>query len=182
MIKIILSLLCLFAFAAANDYTPNYQAASGFDSDNLFGQNWYEIMYADNASELLDACVRFVFTRTDCGDIIYQYGYLEPGLDGDFISITLTLKEDCGGKFDVITNGQGSIYVLDFASDYSWIVIADTNEDFISVLSKNRQNLNALDRGLELADQYNQNSHHLDLQVSQCPYNRILAKLKQARN
>lgn len=74
------------------------------------------------------------------------------------------------------------MYVLDYASDYSWILIADTNTDFISILSKTRQNLDALDRGLELAGQYNQDSHHLNLQVSQCPYNRILYKLQKARN
>jgi hypothetical protein len=56
--------------------------------------------------------------------------------------------------------------VLDYASDYSWIVIADTNTDFIS---KTKQNLAGLDRAIELAGQYNQDSHHLNLQVSQCP-------------
>lgn len=85
MIKILLPLLCLFAVAFA-DYTssPNYQADSGFDSSHLFGVNWYEILFANNVIELLSVCTRFVFTQTDCGDIIYQYGYLSPGLDGTF--------------------------------------------------------------------------------------------------
>jgi hypothetical protein len=182
MIKILLPLLCLFAVAIA-DNTCNYQANGNFNSSILFSNNWYEIMFADNATQLLSACTRFVFTQTDCGDITYQYGYLEPGLDGNFISKTLTLKENCAGQFDVITAGQtGSVFILDFASDYNWIVIGDTNGDFLSVLSKNRQNLDGLDRGLDLAAQYSLNSQHLDLQVSQCPYSRLLAKLKTARS
>jgi hypothetical protein len=83
----------------------------------------------------------------------------------------------------VITQGEkGSLYLLGHASDYSWIAIGDTNDNFLSILSKTRQNLDGLDRGLELSDYYNQDSPHLDLQVSQCPYNTILYKLKKLRN
>jgi hypothetical protein len=66
MIEVILALICLFAIATANNDdtpSPNYQAASDFDSDNFFGTNWYEIIYFDTVNELMDACIRYVLLK-----------------------------------------------------------------------------------------------------------------------
>jgi hypothetical protein len=61
-------------------------------------------------------------------------------------------------------------------------VIADTNQNFLSVLSKSSQNSAGLARAIELAEEYGQDSHHLESQVSQCPYTNIFSALKKARN
>jgi lipocalin len=174
-------LLCLALFMAAA--AQNYQPVSNFDSSKLIGTKWYEAFYADNSTELLDACTRYVFTCTSNNKIIYQYGYYEPGLNGDFISSTLTIKQSGNsGTFQVTTSGQtGQLIILDYASDYSWIVIADTNGGYLSVLSKTSLNLTGLQRALDLAEYYGQDSQHLELQVSQCPYSSIFSALAKAR-
>jgi hypothetical protein len=161
----------------------NYQAVKKFNASKLIGTQWYESFYANNQTEELSACTRYVFTSASKNQIAYQYGYYQPGLDGDFLSSTLTIKQSGNtGKFAVTTKKQkGDLIILDFASDYSWIVIADTNANFLSVLSKANQNLDGLERAIELAQKYSQDSHHLELQVSQCPYTKILLALTKAR-
>jgi lipocalin len=161
----------------------NYQAVKKFDASKLIGTQWYEAFFADNSIQELTACTRYVFTSASKNQITYQYGYYQPGLNGDFLSSTLTIKQSGNtGTFAVTTKKQnGQLLILDFASDYSWIVIADTNTNFLSVLSKTAQNLDGLQRALDLASKYGQDSHHLELQVTQCPYTKIFSALTKAR-
>lgn len=170
---------------ASSRGSPTFYPAFTFKVKQLFGVLWYEAFYADNQFGLLEACTRIQFTPLDSNTIAYQYGYLEPGLKGQFMSSTLTLKKKKGvaGQFNIITPGErGSLFVLDYAPDYSWIVIGDSNSNFLSVLSKTPMNQAGLQRALELAEEYELNSHHLELQDTQCPYTKIQNKLNKALN
>jgi hypothetical protein len=178
-------LLCLALFMAATAQDINYQPVRYFDSSKLIGTKWYEAFYADDEVELLDACTRYVFTCTSDNQIIYQYGYYEPGLEGDFDSSTLTIKQSGHtGAFTVTTADQtGQLIILDYARDYSWIVIADTtaNGGFLSVLSEDPLNLTGLQRALELAQKYGQDAQHLEVQSRKCAYRKIFSALAKAR-
>jgi lipocalin len=177
-------LLCLALFMAATAQVINidFQPVSKFDSRKLIGTKWYEAFYADHEVGLLDACTRYVFTRTSDNQIIYQYGYFEPGLEGELLTSTLTIKQSGKtGAFTVTTpNRTGQFFILDYARDYSWIVIGDTSTDdggFLSVLSEDPLNLTGLQRALELAQKYGQDAQ----QASKCPYRNIFYSFAKAR-
>jgi lipocalin len=178
---LILSVALIVAVSAVN-----YQPVNSFDASKLVGTQWYEAFFANNQTAKHNACTRYVFTSGSNSQLTYQKGYYQPGLTGDLLSSTLNLQQSGStGTFQVTTSGQqGDLMILDYddESDCSWIVIADTNQNLLSVLSKSSQNSAGLARAIELAEEYGQDSHHLESQVSQCPYTNIFSALKKARN
>jgi hypothetical protein len=189
--------LCLFALStSAPSYTtssssPGFQAVSKFDASQLSSVNWYEQIYFTNTEDELNGCPRDVFTSTSNGKIIYQYGQYTPGINGDFQSLTLTIKQTGNtGKFTIYNGKSGEyFYILDFDPNYQWIVYGIDQQgstgDAITVITKtssqNSQTLAAIQRGIDLAAQYGFDSHHLELQSTTCNYNNIFSKLKTLR-
>lgn len=182
-LKTFLVLACLTALLAVN--AQNYQPVSEFNLTELLDTTWYELLYADTSPATLSGCTRAQWIQTGEESLTYKLGQFNPGIDGTFIveGNNLTMDSQSQGLFSIDGAPSGSyVFILDFDPDYEWVIWANnyTFGGFISVLSKTPQNVEAINRVLELATQYNQTSDHLALQTTKCSYNTLLGLLGEA--
>lgn len=185
--KVLLSLLCL-GFIALAASRPAFQAVNYFNAKKLQGVNWYELIFASTFTYELIACPREVYTSIGNGKMTYQYGQYVPGIDGDFESLLLVIKQiGNSGKFKVVNNNGANeyYYVLDFDKNYEWIVFAvdfeGDDQDVVVLISKSTENLTGIQRALDFAKKNDLDSHHLELQSTTCDYDNIFDKLKKER-
>ena len=186
--KALLPLLCLCLIALSTSRPP-FQPVRRFNANKLLGVDWYEPFFADTATSTLVACPREVYTSIGNGRIAAQEGEYSPGLNGDFDSSLLIVKQQGNsGRFKVLgeSGSDGYYYVLDYDyKNYNWIVFAVDLEgdesDVLILISKTPQNLDGLQRAVDLAEKYGFGSHHLELQTPKCDYANIFAKLKEER-
>lgn len=207
--KILLPLLCLFVLSSADsdcesgNGVPDFQAVPNFDASKLFGVQWYEPFYTDTLTAGLPVCTRDLFIPLNDGTIIYQYGDFLPGFSGPFDSETSLLKQEgYTGKFNVIkdcsvtgnsavgfiptsSSNPNYLAILDYDTvNYDWIIFGDSEAGgYITLITRTSQvNLIALQRTIELAEEYNRPSHHLQLQTPKCNYAKILWLLKKQQS
>jgi len=181
-LKMLISLLCLAVLLTVNAH--DYRQAKHFKISKLLNVEWYDLFYANDAPGELSTCTRWLFTPRDDGSIVYQFGFFALTLDGEFQSATSVLKDDGhGGRLTMTNAPSGSyLYVLDYAKDYDWVIVADTYTfgGFMTLLSKTPENLDALARVVEVAAKYGKTSHHLGLQNRHCSYGKIFDLLEDA--
>lgn len=175
-----LGLVCMAFLVIAN--AQQFQIDTTVDNSKLIGIKWYVPFIADHIPQTLQACVRALITPYKNNKLIFQVGFFHPGLNGELVTINDNMKEISAGNF-MISNptASGNLLVLDHDCDYEWFVAVDTLTGPIAVFTKSPSNLEAINRGVELAVQYGYDSHHLNLQTTKCDYQEIFTTWKEER-
>lgn len=186
MMKPLIPLFCLALLMVAN--AASYTEASNFDTTKLLGTQWYGVLYAKNDQEQLSSCTRYLFTKASNGSYIYQLADYFTGSTGLYATVEQATHylnintATTGGAFKFSSASGYYLYVLDYASDYSWVILADTYTfgGFIVAISSTPSNETALNRVVELSIQYGLTSQHLIYQSTTCPYSTLLTDLKSS--